>query len=99
MRKVLIGVLVLAAVGAAYYLGTKSNATPPAVAVEKPDLSPSLVDNLIVPTGLTMPAKLDELKFDKPSKMLAGEVMIPNDLLRKEPPATGPNFVVPSLSK
>ena len=99
MRKVLIGVLVLAAVGAAYYLGTKSTGTPPAVAVEKPDVSPPLVDNLIVPTGLAMPAKLPDLKIDEPSKVLAGEVKIPTDLLRKEPAAAGPNFVVPSLSK
>ncbi len=99
MRKVLIGVLVLAAVGAAYYLGTKSNARPPAVASEKPDVSPAIVDNLIVPTGLTMPAKLPEMKIDEPSKVLAGEVKIPTDLLRREPPATGPNFVVPKLSK
>ena len=99
MRKVLIGVLVLAAVGAAYYLGTKSNATPPAVAIEKPEVSTPLVDNLIVPTGLTMPAKLPEIKIDEPSKVLAGEVKVPADLLRTEPPAIQPNFVVPKLSK
>lgn len=99
MRKALLGVLVLAAVGTAYYLGTKSNATPPAVAAEKPDIPSPIVDNLIVPTGLTLPAQLPEMKIDEPSKVLAGEVKIPTDLLRKEPPSTGPNFVVPNLSK
>lgn len=98
MRKVLIGALVLAAVGAAYYLGTKSNATPPAP-TERAEAPAPLVDNLIVPTGLTLPATLPAMKIDEPTKVLAGEVKVPTDLLRTEPPPLQPNFVVPKLSK
>jgi hypothetical protein len=98
MRKVLIGMLVLAAVGGAYLLGTMSNSAPPAVAAPQPAPTPAIVDNLIVPTGLTMPDKLPTMKIDEPAKVLAGEVKAPVDLLRKEPPAN-PNFVVPDLSK
>ena len=98
MRKVLVAILVLAAVGGAYYLGTKSNATPPAVP-EKVEAPAPLVDNLIVPTGLKMPETLPSMKIDEPAKVLAGEVKVPVDLLRTEPPAAQPNFVVPKLSK
>jgi hypothetical protein len=97
MRKALIAILVLAAIGGAYLLGTMTNAAPPAVAAPSP--APSVVDNLIVPTGLTIPDKLPAMKIDDPAKVLAGEVKVPVDLLRKEPPAANPNFVVPDLSK
>lgn len=96
MRKVLIGVLAVAAVGGAYYLGTKSNATPPAPAAEQTAAAP-MVDNLIVPTGLTLPEKLPELKIDEPARVLVGEVKVPTDLLRVEPPPAQPDLVVPKL--
>lgn len=99
MRKVAIAVLVLAALGGAYYLGTMTNAAPPAVAAPQPEPAPSVVDNLIVPTGLTIPDKLPAMKIDEPAKVLAGEVKVPTDLLRTEPPPAQPNFVVPKLSK
>ncbi len=98
MRKALIVVLVLAAVGGAYFAGTLSKPAAPAVATPGPAHAPIEVDNLIVPTGLTIPDKLPSMKIDDPAKVLAGEVKVPVDLLRKDPPAN-PNFVVPDLSK
>ncbi|MBX3399291.1 MAG: hypothetical protein KF873_11155 [Gemmataceae bacterium] len=97
MRKALIIVLVLAAVGGAYFVGTLSKPAAPAVAAPTPPPT-AIVDNLIVPTGLTIPEKLPAMKIDDPAKVLAGEVKVPVDLLRKDPPAN-PNFVVPDLSK
>lgn len=97
MRKALIIVLVLAAVGGAYFAGTLSKPAAPAVAAPTPPPT-AIVDNLIVPTGLTIPEKLPAMKIDDPAKVLAGEVKVPVDLLRKDPPAN-PNFVVPDLSK
>ena len=97
MRKVLIGVFALAAVGGAYYLGTKSNVpSPPAPAAEKVEVS-QIVDNLIVPTGLKMPEKLPEMKIDDAEKVLKGEVKVPLDLLRTEPPPIQPDLVIPML--
>jgi hypothetical protein len=98
MRKVLIGAFAVAAVGGAYYLGATSNAPPPAPAVEQTAAAFSpVVDNLIVPTGLTIPEKLPELKIDEPARVLVGEVKVPTDLLRVEPPPAQPDIVVPKL--
>ncbi len=96
MRKALIGILVLAAVGGAYYLGTHSNATPPAPteAAIKP---PVIEDGLIVPSGLTMPATMPAIKVEEPTMVLTGEVKVPNDLLRTEPPPRQPALIIPSI--
>jgi hypothetical protein len=97
MKKAALAVFALAALGGAYYLGTRTHAAP-TVAAPAPEPTPSVVDNLIVPTGLTIPANDPSIKIDQPARVLTGEVRIPTDLLRKEPPAN-PNFVVPDLSK
>ena len=98
MKQAAIAILVLAAVGGAYFLGTLSKTTTPAATAPAPEPAPPIVDNLIVPTGLTIPTNAPTLKIDEPAKVLAGEVKIPVDLLRKEPPAN-PNFVIPELSR
>ncbi|QEL13585.1 hypothetical protein [Limnoglobus roseus] len=98
MRKALIGFLVLAAVGGAYYLGTHSNATPPVAAAPETAAKPSVIeDGLVVPTGLTMPATMPAMKIDEPTKVLTGEVKVPNDLLRSEPPPRHPALIIPSI--
>lgn len=99
MRKALICVLALAAVGGAYYLGTASNTTPPT----KPDATesakgPIIEDGLIVPTGLKIPDNAPPIpKIDKPTEVLAGEVKAPKDLLRTEPPPLHPALLIPSI--
>lgn len=98
MRKALICILALAAVGGAYYLGTTSNATPPAK-TDTPETAkgPVIEDGLIVPTGLTVPANAPAIKVDEPTKVLTGEVKVPKDLLRTEPPAPHPALIIPSI--
>lgn len=101
MRNVIYGLLAAAALGGAYYLGTlsQSKASSNAAAPTAPTVtSEAIEDQLIVPTGLTIPDKLPAMTIEEPAKILAGEMKIPTDLLRTEPPAN-PNFVVPQLSK
>lgn len=98
-KNALICALVLAAVGGAYFLGTHSNATPPAApaAAETAAKPAAIEDGLIVPTGLTVSADVPPIKIDEPTKVLTGEIKMPNDLLRTEPPPRQPAIIIPSI--
>lgn len=100
MRKALLCVTLLAAVGGgAYYLGAKSNATPPnTTEPTETARGPIIEDGLIVPTGLTVPVNAPPIpKIAEPTKVLTGEVKAPNDLLRTEPPPRHPALIIPSI--
>ncbi len=100
MKKILIAAAVIAALGGSYYLGTRTTPTTPQSRPEESvKVSRPIVDDLVVPTGLTIPAQLPEMTIDEPSKVLAGEVKVPVDLLRIEPPAAQPNLIIPMIPK
>lgn len=99
MKKILIAVVIIASLGGSYYLGTRTTSAVPESVPQQAQVTQSIVDDLVVPTGLTIPAQLPAMKIDEPSKVLAGEVKVPVDLLRVEPPAAQPNLIIPMITK